>query len=855
MNNFTRLKLGISLTIILFTGAKSNAQDNYSSPVIYQENSKINVSPTAFGKNGLAHILIKDTSYFIDSTGQKAFDRYINWYGDYAIVEKDKSKGLWNMNGYWHLAADYSDIKLVSKNYWRVSKDGKQTFAGLDGNHILPYYDQVAYLDGRYFKIQENNKWGVFDSESKKISIPIQYEQIDYCSKCENKPNYIYAKKDDQWGIVDFNNHILLPFTYKHHAYVSNHSDVWVESFSSPQSQLIIHIPSAKEFKVKDSHDYEFLGSGELSLSVRGKFGLINQQLDQVLEPIYDKISNPIENLLDVYKGPYALLEKDGKKGIYGAAEGIILPVKWDNIQVYGDYFVVQLKDKYGLYNNQGKELLAVDFSELRPIDESYQQSKNIKSSKVPGPPMSKKNVKHIDFKRTKDQVPPIFLTKKQDLTGLYFANNAINIEPQYKKINYDILRAHQDIRYHIYVESEHKKGWLNTLGEQIIPTDYTQSIAIGSPEEQYYKVAKDKKWGIYDPHNNKETIPTRFYALDTLAKNPTLLLSIIDENNKYLHGLYSLSGEEIIAPKYEIKVQLTDSLLLFSHPITQDKALIVNILTSEITQLPTPVAAPIANSHLLKLTEDYQQAMLYDPIHKKIISDNKFTFINNPYKNSALLELHSLSKEGVAWVKHNDLYGLMDKGNTWIQQPTYLSKIDYQENNIAVGILHEGRAQYSTNYNHYQFINSKGKPLVNQKFICPKGAVFPEDFFLSNHLLIGQLERKSGEIKKGLMDIKSNILLPAIYERIESYNQGEYFMLFNDNKIGIADHNGQILIPVEFDNFLLLGYLTNKEITFPILGLKDKYWNYYTKQGKMLQVQGITEKTWADDSVEVKGY
>src|SRR5690606_11892406 len=151
-------------------------------------------------------------------SGKRVFDRYVNpdqpWHlpADNAasspdtlafVVVKDGLKGLWIQSGKWHLPPIYQQIEYLSAACWKLHKKGKQTVSTPAGE-LLPYFDEIGYMDGRYFDVKSDGKWGIYDIERQEMRLPAVYDGFDYCSGCGRKSDYVYAQKNGKWGIVDF---------------------------------------------------------------------------------------------------------------------------------------------------------------------------------------------------------------------------------------------------------------------------------------------------------------------------------------------------------------------------------------------------------------------------------------------------------------------------------------------------------------------------------------------------------------------------------------------------------------------------------------------------------------------------
>src|SRR5690606_13669182 len=127
--------------------------------------------------------------------------------------------------------------------------------------------------------------------------------------------------------------------------------------------------PTGKEFHISAIDNLTILNGGELVVEELGKFGLVDTMCRELLPVVYDQITLPNDNHYLGYYGPYAISEKDGKKGIYASGSGIRIRPEWDGIRVYDNYFVLERDAKFGLYDQQGRELLAPVFSDITHVN------------------------------------------------------------------------------------------------------------------------------------------------------------------------------------------------------------------------------------------------------------------------------------------------------------------------------------------------------------------------------------------------------------------------------------------------------------------------------------------------------
>ena len=462
-----------------------------------------------FGSDGLAQVTVNDKSFYINRDGQREFDDFqdpdqhwnlLNWGADNDsatfIVIKDGLKGLRRQDGTWVLQPLYQQIESFADTCWKVTKADKQTFASPTGD-LLPYFDEVGYLNGRYFDVKIDGKWGIYDRGNKQLSTPAGYDRFDYYRVYGRKLSYIYAQRNSK--------------------------------------SLVVHIPTGKEFMAQGNEWQQILGYGELVVATKGKYGLLDTLTNEILPAVYDAISLPNANSSQGYYGPYAIIEKDGKKGVYASGKGIVMEPKWDDIRVYDDYLALSREGKYGLYNGDGKELLTPSYTDITHINDYFYSSGS--------------------------GGWPIFKTQQKAHFGLFFAESGVEIPAKFHQVylsslnndsdkdwNYDLIvgeyqgeksffdlkgnaltskavNAHSDIPTD--EQTEQQQGQIASKNNIVLPTTYDAVESFNNG--QYLLLQQDGKFGIADSEG-RVLLPVEFdnLLLDRLSAKHGITFPIL---------------------------------------------------------------------------------------------------------------------------------------------------------------------------------------------------------------------------------------------------------------------------------------------------------------------------------------
>lgn len=155
------------------------------------------------------------------------------------------------------------------------------------------------------------SKRGYFNCLTGEVAIPLQYEKAWIFSE-----GLACVKKGDVLGFIDGRGETVLPFRF----------------------------PYFKEYA--KSTDFVFRDGTCAMYDSTGKCGLINKEGEWVLSPRYDYINKPLAG--------FRIFKQDGLFGVLGDSLQVLLPARYDWIDILSDGFVVRDKE-----NNQS--LIAYD--------------------------------------------------------------------------------------------------------------------------------------------------------------------------------------------------------------------------------------------------------------------------------------------------------------------------------------------------------------------------------------------------------------------------------------------------------------------------------------------------------------
>lgn len=355
-------------------------------------------------QNGLADAAV----YEVDGTKHGVVDEegheYIPLVYDFIDLAKEGSSyrdnvyrctvnglcGLVNSQNTTLLPCEYTSIRKIKGDIWKVSKDGKYGYIQLNGTQSVTikipclYSSIGAYTVGKPILATRSGKKGLIDSNNK-IILPFEFERIEDF----NDNGIIWVEKDSQYGFYGKDGELLQP---------CNMTELYTMSAIGMKQPVDFGacpaLPDNYVFIVCEGRTglmdgctcktllpciYEHLSpviNGKLFYKSNGKWGIVTQDNLTLQQAVYDKVG--VDNhYLSETSIPEGLLCSDmhvSINNLWGMLREdgtALIPVKYDSLGIYiEDMIVAKKAGKYGYVDKDGKEAIpfiyvdADDFSE-----------------------------------------------------------------------------------------------------------------------------------------------------------------------------------------------------------------------------------------------------------------------------------------------------------------------------------------------------------------------------------------------------------------------------------------------------------------------------------------------------------
>ena len=516
-----------------------------------------------------------------------------------------------------------------------------------------------------YFKLYENEKYGVIDSNG----------------------NILVEPKYDMLTIPNPSKGVFIGYFN----YDSEKGEYQTEVLNDKNEKILIEYEQVLPLMFKDASTEVPYEKSVLSYKENGKYGIIDFQGKKITKPIYDSI----ESLL--YKEGCLLVKQNEKYGIINIKGKEIIEISYDSISADGYYdeeskyqkagFIVGKRQevgyRYGYFNSNGKMILEVEYNEIDRITE---------------------------------------ITEENEIYLLAFRNGQAGV---YKEKNQIIKHLYEEIEYNkknklFIVQKNNKQGVINKEGSKIIDTNYDYIMI----SDESILAKKGDNTEIFDIQGNKQEFQnniTKHLVENTnyyITTNSEDLLGIIDKNgktileNKYSYIEYAYADFFIVTKDGKVGVINANS----SEEIISNYNVIQKIENSNAIQaiISNPYTIEIYNEKMEKVASVKDANIKVEKDYIEISSKTKRQYFNtngNEIQNTDIfpdLELFAFmneegkwgfkNKEGVitidanydmvtelniygfAGIRQDDKWGIINSKGEIIVEPTYEIEWDNPE-------------------------------------------------------------------------------------------------------------------------------------------------------------------------------
>lgn len=297
--------------------------------------------------------------------------------------------GILNQEGKEILEPKFEEIRDYSEGLIAVKKDDKWGFVDEWGDIVIDFkFKSVGDFNDRLAPVKQDELFGFINKKGEFIIKP----QFERASIFHN--SYALASKNKKWGIIDKKGNFIIQPIY-------NEINFFGDFFKITLNEKISFIDASGKIlmenidKVDEYYDSVIKYSDNIfSIKVNKKWGLINQNLEVLLEPKFDefdRIANgnliklQIDDKFGVANADFQVIteinfdaidyrindgliavQKEGKWGFIDKSGKMVIPAIYERVKSFSENLVaVQLNGKWGFINKKGKMVIKPQFTEV----------------------------------------------------------------------------------------------------------------------------------------------------------------------------------------------------------------------------------------------------------------------------------------------------------------------------------------------------------------------------------------------------------------------------------------------------------------------------------------------------------
>ena len=193
--------------------------------------------------------------------------------------------------------------------------------------------------------------------------------------------SYITVYTNDKWGVINskgeivvdakYDNMIIVPDPTKAIFICQENVDLENGTYTSfaineKGEKLFTSYEQVEVMQNIDENGMIFYDTNVLKVKKDGKYGLINYNGIELVEPEYSSIT-PLQKVSKSF-----VTEKDGKKGLVDSTGAVIIDNLYEQIRPltskYEDGYIVKNESGYGLINYNKKQILECKYAEIKNI-------------------------------------------------------------------------------------------------------------------------------------------------------------------------------------------------------------------------------------------------------------------------------------------------------------------------------------------------------------------------------------------------------------------------------------------------------------------------------------------------------
>lgn len=413
----------------------------------------------------------------------------------------------------------YNKISPITSNMTVVQMERKYGVIDKTGLSILPNEYENILIDSlaTLIKARNGGKWGVYDKTGQLI-LPLRYDAISI-----QPDGSMVASLGGRWGTTDSKGNQVIPFNYQ---FIG---DFQYGKARAKNQEAMGVIDTGGNWLVDPIfEDTRIINDSLCGYFTNGRSGIINTHLKQMRLAV---------DSLGVMKNGFILVKNKEKYGLYNQQGREIIPIQYDYISSFGADSMMTVYDgnKKGLINVKGKVILkpSAQFQELQIMHEERAGIRiNNRYGFIDKEGRLRIANRYEGITPFSENMAGVKLKGKW---GFIDKAEQLRVQPYYDEV--------QSFRHGVaMVRRGNFWGFTDKVGREVIKPQYDTLELLPTGRRM---ITKNGKKGLINEQGRELFIPKYDYLRD--LGNGFLILGI---KNKY--GLYNLGNYDVVPILYD---------------------------------------------------------------------------------------------------------------------------------------------------------------------------------------------------------------------------------------------------------------------------------------------------------------
>lgn len=334
------------------------------------ENGSVRISPIYDNvepfSEGLALVVVNKKVGFIDQAGRevipKAYDDGESFVGGLAIVSINDQYGMIDRINRVVIPLKFDVVSKFYKGLALVADENGYGFIDKKGEMVIEtYLDFASDFKNGFSIVEKSGVKGIIDDVGEFI-IPIKYKWLTTFS---NESLFV-AKDDFFFGVLNEKGEIVVPFIYdrigEYHCGLA--LAVRGDKYGFLNTKGEIAIPLKYQYS-EGAMIWGNFTNFYAKYNRKGKFGVVDTSGKEIFPAIFEGIDAYVPDVLIGVK-------KRGKWGYSNQKLKLTIPYKYDYAFSFkNDVAIVKKQELFGMVNEDGKEILSVEYKHLETLNDS----------------------------------------------------------------------------------------------------------------------------------------------------------------------------------------------------------------------------------------------------------------------------------------------------------------------------------------------------------------------------------------------------------------------------------------------------------------------------------------------------